>query len=70
MGNQTVSLDELKGRPWEEVLQSVADQRATLVVRLRDGKEVVIEPKRRLKQLPELEGSVPENWKDAVYARS
>jgi hypothetical protein len=69
MGNQTVTLDELKGRPLEEVLQTVADQQATLVVRLRDGKEVVIEPKRHLKPLPELEGRVPENWKDAVYAR-
>jgi hypothetical protein len=39
MGNQTVTLDDLKGRPLEEVLQTVADQQAALVVRLRDGKE-------------------------------
>ncbi len=69
MRNQTVTLDELKGRPLEEVLQTVADQEAPLVVRLRDGKEVVIEPKRQLQPLPELEGRVPGNWKDAVYAR-
>ena len=69
MGIQTVTLDELKGRPLEEVLQAVADQQATLVVRLRDGKQVVIEPKPHLKPQPMLEGRVPENWKDAIYAR-
>ncbi len=69
-GKPDSHLDALKGRPLEEVLQAVADQQATLVVRLRDGKEVVIEPKRHLKPLPEMEGRVPANWKDGVYARS
>ncbi len=70
MGDQTVTLDELKGRPVEDVLQEVADQQTPLVVRLHNGKEVVIEPRPHLKPLPELEGRVPENWKDAIYARS
>ena len=69
MGIQTVTLDELKGRPLEEVLQAVADRETTLIVRLRDGKEVVIGPKPHLKPLPMLEGRVPENWKNAVYAQ-
>ena len=29
-----------------------------------------MEAKPHLQPLPELEGSVPEGWKDAVYARS
>ena len=69
MPDRTVTLEELKGRPLEDVLQDVVNQQTTLVIRLRDGKEVVIEPKRHLKPLPELEGRVPENWKDALDAR-
>jgi hypothetical protein len=65
MGNQMVTLDDLKGRPLEEVLQAVADQQATLIVRLHDGQQVAIEPK----PLPELAGSVAKGWKEAcVYA--
>jgi hypothetical protein len=70
MGNQAVTLDELRGRPVEDVLQEVAEQQTSLVVRLHDGKEVVIEPRPQLKPLPELEGKVPENWKDSIYARN
>lgn len=68
MGNQMVTLDDLKGRPLEEVLQAVADQQTPLVVRLHNGKEVVIEPRPYLKPLPELAGSVRKGWKEAVYA--
>jgi hypothetical protein len=69
MGNQMVTLDDLKGRPLEEVLQAVADQQATLIVRLHDGQQVAIEPKPHLKPLPELAGSVAKGWKEAcVYA--
>ena len=68
MGNQAVTLDELKGRPVEDVLQEVADQQTPLVVRLHNGKEVVIEPRPQLKPLPELEGCVAKGWKEAVYA--
>jgi len=66
--NQTLTLAELKKRPIEKILQDVADQQLTVTVLLPDGREVVIEPKPCLKPLPELEGRVPEGWKDAVYA--
>jgi hypothetical protein len=34
---------------------------------LPDGGEVLLEPKPALRPLPNLEGFVPEGWKDAVY---
>ena len=48
--------------------QDVADQQVMMTVQLPDGKAVVIEPKQGLKPLPELEGCVPNGWKDALYA--
>ena len=70
MADQPLTLEELKGRPLEEVLQDVADRGTAVTVLLPDGKEVVIEPKQRLKPLPKLEGRIPEGWQDAIYARS
>ena len=69
MTHQTLTLDQLKGRPLEGVLQEVAEGRSTVTVLLPDGKEVLIEPKPLLKPLPELQGRVPEGWKDAIYSR-
>lgn len=68
--DRTLTLEELQGRPLAEILQDVVDQQATMTILLPDGKEVVIEPKPCLKPLPELEGYVPNGWKDAIYARS
>ena len=65
---QTLTLAELKGESLEKILQEVADQNLVVTVLLPGGKEVVIEPKPSLQPLPELEGHVPEGWKDAVYA--
>ncbi len=70
MTGQTLTLAELKGRSIEKILQDVADQHLAITVLLPSGKEVLIEPKPHLLPLPELEGSVPKDWKDAVYARS
>jgi hypothetical protein len=67
--NQTLTLAELAGGI-ENVLQAVAEQEVIVTVLLPSGKEVVIEPKTSLQPLPELEGRVPEGWKDALYARS
>lgn len=70
MLEQTLTLDELKERALENVLQEVAERRATVTVQLPDGKQVVIEPKRPLKPLPILKGRIPEGWKDAIYGQS
>ncbi len=67
MRERQMTLEELKGRQWEEVLRDVADQQARVVVLLPDGREVVIEPRTPLKPLPELEGHIPAGWKDALY---
>ena len=53
----------------EDLLKEVADQQAKVTVRLADGREIVMGPKVILEPLPELEGEVPDNWKDALYAR-
>jgi hypothetical protein len=70
MTTQTLTLAELKEESLEKILQDVADQHVAITVLLPNGKEVLIEPKPHLLPLPELEGSVPEGWKDAMYARS
>jgi hypothetical protein len=69
MAGQTLTLAELQGASLEKILRDVAEQQLVVTVLLPDGKEVIIEPKPSLQPLPELEGRVPEGWKDAVYAR-
>jgi hypothetical protein len=69
MGAQVLTLDDVKGRMFEEVIQDILAQESIVTVLLPDGKAVVIEPKPHLKPLPELPGRLPEGWKDAIYAR-
>ena len=69
MTEQTVTLEALKGQSIEDLLQQVANQQVTVIVRLPDGKVVIIEPQSHLQPLPALEGRVPAGWKDAVYGR-
>ena len=69
MTGQTLTLADFKERALDKILQEVADRLVSVTILLPDGKEVVIEPKRRLQPLPELEGHIPEGWKDALYAR-
>lgn len=61
------TLEELKGRSLEEVLHEVARSREPVTVVLEEGELVTIGPGSQLRPLPELEGRVPEGWKDAVY---
>lgn len=67
MAAQTITLEALKTQSLEDLLHQVADHLVTVTVLLPNGKEVVIEPKRRLQPLPALEGRVPEGWKEAIY---
>jgi hypothetical protein len=57
----------LKGRTLEELLREVARSRESITVELEEGELVTIEPATQLKPLPELDGRVPEGWKDATY---
>ncbi len=63
----TSTLEELRERSLEQVLESVLEEQEILTVRMPSGKEVVIRPKPTLEPLPVLEGFVPEAWKDAIY---
>jgi hypothetical protein len=67
MSYRTLTLDELKQQPLESVLAEIVQHHLALTVRLPDGKEVMIAPKPHLEPLSELEGFVPEGWKDAIY---
>jgi hypothetical protein len=68
MGAQVLTLDDVRGRLFEEVIQDIAAQESIVTVLLPDGKAVVIEPKPRLKPLSELPGRLPAGRKDAIYA--
>jgi len=61
------TLEELKGRTLEDLLYEVARSREPITVVLEEGESVTIEPASQLKPLPELNGRIPEVWKDAVY---
>ena len=69
MPGKIVTLEELKGRMVDDLLREVATEREAMRVVLEDGEMVVIHPAALLKPLPELEGFVPEGWKDAVYGQ-
>ena len=65
---RTTTLKELERKySLGEFLQEVARQHETVTVMLDEGEAVVLRPVPALKPLPELEGSVPEGWKDAIY---
>ncbi len=61
------TLEELKGRTLEELLHEVARSQQAITVVLEEGELITIGPAPKLKPLPELEGRVPEGWKDAIY---
>lgn len=61
------TLEELKGLTLEDLLHEVARSRESITVVLEEGELVTIEPATQLKPLPELDGRVPEGWKDAIY---
>lgn len=67
MIQRVTTLGELKGRTLEDLLHEVVRSRESLTVILEQGGAVVISPEGALKPLPELEGRVPEGWKDAIY---
>ncbi len=64
---RTLTLEELKQQPLEDLLYEIIRQGAIIVVRLPEGGEVVMGPKQPLEPLPVLDGYVPEGWKDAIY---
>lgn len=67
MTSKTLKLKELEKKKLTEIFQLVLNNQLVLTVQLPDGEEIVIQPKPLLKQLPVLEGYVPEGWKQAIY---
>lgn len=64
-----ITVDEVRGRPADELLQEVTQKQETLRVEMTQGEFVEIKPLPKLKPLTRLEGYVPAGWKDAVYGR-
>ena len=62
-----MSLEEVRVRTVEELLNHVADSRESIRVTLAEGREIEIMPVPTLKPLTRLEGCVPAGWKDAIY---
>ena len=67
MTTKILTLNDVKHRTVEELLQSVSTAQQILDILLPNGAEVVIQPKPQLKKLPILEGTIPTGWKDAIY---
>ena len=67
MTERIVTLDEVRERTVDKLLHEVASEREAVTVVLGDSEGVVIQLAPSLKRLSELEGFVPEGWKDAVY---
>ncbi len=62
-----VTMEEVQGRPLDELLREVTQTQETLRVELPEGETVEIKPLPKLKPLTRLEGSLPPGWKDAIY---
>jgi len=66
MTSRTVALSQIREQKLADVLRDVATRDEVLTVKLQEGARVAIQPLPRLEPLPELEGFVPEGWKDAI----
>ncbi len=64
---EVITLSELKRRPIEQMLWAVAEGHQALTVQLPSGAEIIIQLKPALKDLPVLEGYVPQGWKETIY---
>jgi len=68
VGEKRLELEEIKGRRLDDLLREVLRNREPVTVVMEEGQAVEIRPV-GLRPLPELEGSMPPGWKDALYAR-
>ena len=63
---RTIPVEQLRGRPADELLQEVTSKQETLRIEITEGEFVEIKPLPKLKPLTCLEGSMPSGWKDAI----
>lgn len=64
---RTITVDEVRGRAVDELLQEVTQKQETLRVEMSQGEYVEIKPLPKLKPILTFEGYVPDGWKDAIY---
>lgn len=62
------TLDELQELSVSDLLRLVLEKKRRFQIAMPNGETVIVQPEPKLMPLPELEGSVPEGWKDAIYA--
>ncbi len=67
MTTQTLKLEDIENKNLKDLLQTVSTQNQILTIQLPNGNEVLIHPKSTLKPLPTFEGSIPKDWKQAIY---
>lgn len=67
MTTQSVKLEELESSDLNDIFESVIEKNMVLTIQLPNGNAVLVQPNPFLKPLPEFEGKMPQNWKDAVY---
>lgn len=67
MSSHTISLEALKNTFVEELILQVLREYQTLTILVPGEQEVIIEAKQKLEPLPILEGTIPADWKDAIY---
>lgn len=67
MTSQKLKFEEIEKKQLKEIFQAVLSNQLELIVELPNGDEVIIQPKPPLKELPVLEGYIPEDWKEAIY---
>lgn len=65
---RTMTVEEARARPLEELLREVAARQEAVRVSLGEGEEVEIRALPALKPLITVDAVVPEGWKDAIYA--
>ncbi len=69
MVERTVKAEEVSGQSLLDLLREVVKRNERLTIILPDEEVVSISPAHKLEPLPELQGRVPEGWKDAVYGQ-
>ena len=67
MPRRTIRAENIESGDLVKLLRKVAKGRTRVTIILPGEDAVTVEPASPLKPLPELEGSVPEGWKDAIY---
>ncbi|MGA1196194.1 MAG: hypothetical protein ACO36I_06810 [Candidatus Latescibacterota bacterium] len=68
MADKTMNLEDMKDLSADQFLREIIQSHQSVTVVDEKGHTVEIRPI-GLTPLPELEGSMPKNWKDGIYAQ-